>query len=556
MLHSVVAGRRYVIGKGDDCDLRVNGIYTSRRHAELWFDAGAWYVADAGSTNGLRMQQIDAAGIDPRQTQTAPPGGSQTIRLQPRMRLVLSARAEGPAGEYPWIAMGPGRSAAVAATPIAAAPHDAGDLAGRAAPMTPRTAVVTARSTEPVFEMTESRAAGSRVHALRRSELPITVGRSRGQTVVIDWSFAGRLGAPSGHRRDRRRGGARHGPRRQRRRTSAASTTPPAAHSTGRSARKRSSAARCPASPPACSRSTGKRSDDVAPPLSPGLLTPLEPGRSDRRAIVDDGTRTTQALYSGALRRLAVAANSSCGSQHAVNEDACSELDSREPLFVVADGVGGGAMAQAASRWLVAHLHRAFDTRAPDAALVGAVMLEADQAIAHAHCPGDSTIPARRPSSLPRRSTARAGRWLLAWVGDCRAYRWSAQASPRLALLTRDDTFSNLGEAPPAGGSADDPARMVGNGATLGANVATHDLACGDLLILCSDGVHKHLDDDAWARALESSMNLADRCRQLVVHARARGSVDDATALLIERQQPVSRARARPASDLGSRSRS
>ncbi len=198
MLHSVVAGRRYVIGKGDDCDLRVNGIYTSRRHAELWFDAGAWYVADAGSTNGLRMQQIDAAGIDPRQTQTAPPGGSQTIRLQPRMRLVLSARAEGPAGEYPWIAMGPGRSAAVAATPIAAAPHDAGDLAGRAAPMTPRTAVVTARSTEPVFEMTESRAAGSRAHALRRSELPITVGRSRGQTVVIDWSFAG----VSGHHLD------------------------------------------------------------------------------------------------------------------------------------------------------------------------------------------------------------------------------------------------------------------------------------------------------------------------------------------------------------------
>ena len=293
----------------------------------------------------------------------------------------------------------------------------------------------------------------------------------------------------------------------------------------------------------------------MAPPLSPGLLTPLEPGRSDRRAVVDDGTRTTQALYTGALRRLAVAANSSCGSQHAVNEDACSELDSREPLFVVADGVGGGAMAQAASRWLVAHLHRAFDTRAPDAALVGAVMLEADQAIAHAIArvtplPGAATVVLAAALDRP------GGRWLLAWVGDCRAYRWSAQASPRLALLTRDDTFSNLGEAPPAGGSADDPARMVGNGATLGANVATHDLACGDLLILCSDGVHKHLDDDAWARALESSMNLADRCRQLVVHARARGSVDDATALLIERQQPVSRARARPASDLGSRSRS
>ncbi|HEY4958027.1 MAG TPA: FHA domain-containing protein, partial [Caldimonas sp.] len=50
-LVNVVPGRRYVIGKGAHCDIRVNGAYTSRRHAELWIEHDRWHVADVGSTN-------------------------------------------------------------------------------------------------------------------------------------------------------------------------------------------------------------------------------------------------------------------------------------------------------------------------------------------------------------------------------------------------------------------------------------------------------------------------------------------------------------------------
>ena len=49
---------------------------------------------------------------------------------------------------------------------------------------------------------------------------------------------------------------------------------------------------------------------------------------------------------------------------------------------------------------------------------------------------------------------------------------------------------------------------MVGNGAVAGANVALHDLAAGDLLALCSDGVHKHLVDDDWNGALQRTCRL------------------------------------------------
>jgi protein phosphatase len=128
-----------------------------------------------------------------------------------------------------------------------------------------------------------------------------------------------------------------------------------------------------------------------------------------------------------------------------------------------------------------------------------------------------------------------ASKWLVAWVGDCRVYRFAMGGQRAVELLTRDDTFRHLGELPAAGGSLDDPARMVGNGATAGANVALHELASGELLVLCSDGVHKHLDDDAWRLVLTQQVSLVQRCEDVIAMARANGSSDDATVLLVQR---------------------
>src|SRR5205814_8968280 len=77
-------------------------------------------------------------------------------------------------------------------------------------------------------------------------------------------------------------------------------------------------------------------------------------------------------------------------------------------------------------------------------------------------------------------------------------------------LLTHDDTFAHLGETPPAGGSPHDPARMVGNGATTGANAAVHDLGRDDVIVLCSDGVHKHLERRDWCGVLRSEEHTSE----------------------------------------------
>jgi len=274
-------------------------------------------------------------------------------------------------------------------------------------------------------------------------------------------------------------------------------------------------------------------------PLSPsGLITPIEPGRpSQRAAAAVAAGEARQAVYANAFRRLEAAVASSCGTQHPVNEDAHSALEGSARLFVVADGVGGGAMAHTASHLLVAALHESLEAQPIDGDRVAAAVLGADRAIAAAIArvtdrPGAATVALAAPLDVF------AARWLVGWVGDCRAYRWSPRDDARIELLTRDDTFAHLGETPPPGGAPGDPARMVGNGATNGANAVTIGIERGDVLALCSDGVHKHVDDADWCRVLVAQLPLARRADALIALARAHGSVDDATVLLVQRCDP------------------
>jgi len=254
--------------------------------------------------------------------------------------------------------------------------------------------------------------------------------------------------------------------------------------------------------------------------------TPIEPGWPQPGRV-----GTLQAVHATLFGRVVAAAASSRGSPHRVNEDAHSPLQRHGRVFVVADGVGGGAMAALASRELVRCLHGALDGRRIGAAAVGAAVLAADRAVAGriaelTDAPGAATL------ALCAAMNPFASRWLVAWVGDCRAYRIAAGAAQ---ALTVDDSFVQLAETPPPGSAPEDPARMVGNGAVVQANVTTTGLARGELLLLCTDGVHKHLGAADIVQLCGGDRPLVDRCDALVGLARCRGSHDDATALLVQR---------------------
>jgi PPM family protein phosphatase len=238
--------------------------------------------------------------------------------------------------------------------------------------------------------------------------------------------------------------------------------------------------------------------------------------------------------------RLEAAAASARGRRRQVNEDWHSTLDGSAPLFVVADGVGGGAMAARASRELVSQLHAALDHRRIDVAAIRNAFLHADREVgksiaSHTRASGAATV------ALCAGRGATLSEWLIGWVGDCRVYRVSTAAEEAAQLLTVDDTYRTLKEAPPPGGSCDDPARMVGNGAVIAPNVDRVVLRDDEMLVICSDGVHKHVGPADLSRVLRGSAPLLRRCWRLLALARARGSSDDATVLVLHREPRVPR---------------
>jgi len=283
------------------------------------------------------------------------------------------------------------------------------------------------------------------------------------------------------------------------------------------------------------------RRDDMTPmaPLTPrdaasGPATaprpPAAPPRSDGVASMHEGERQTT------WATLSIAAASSRGGMHRVNEDSHSALDRDAALYVVADGVGGGAEAARASRELVSRLHASLDDAPHDPATLRAALLAADRAIGKSiatrgRATGAATV------ALCMGAGRALSRWLVAWVGDCRVYRLRAGGGGTAHLLTVDDTYRHLDESPPPGGSPDDPARMVGNGAVVRPNVLSVDLRDGDMLVLVSDGVHKHATPDEIARLLREPGPLARRCQRLIERARHGGSRDDATVLVVARSR-------------------
>jgi len=259
------------------------------------------------------------------------------------------------------------------------------------------------------------------------------------------------------------------------------------------------------------------------------VVTPREP--AEREAPRAPLAITQQARLVQRWSHLVAAAASCPGKRHVVNEDSHSDLASGAPVFVVADGVGGGAMAAWASRQVVKRLHSALAARPIDGDAIRDALLEADRDVGRGIArrtarSGATTVAlcAGTGSFLPR--------WYIGWVGDCRIYRLS-RTGETVELLTRDDTYRNLGERPPPGGSVDDPARMVGNGAVGTPNVQRIDLRFGEALLLCSDGVYKHVSSDEIAGAFAGASPLAERCVRLLEVARSHGSADDATALVV-----------------------
>ena len=267
------------------------------------------------------------------------------------------------------------------------------------------------------------------------------------------------------------------------------------------------------------------------------LVTAVEPAPSPRkRATRERRTTSGHAVRLTPWVRLDAAAASVRGRQRKVNEDWHSALDGAAPLYVVADGVGGGAMAAQASRELVSRLHASLDGRRVDGRAIRDALLFADREV------GRSI--ARRTSASGAATVALCAgtgpllsRWLIAWVGDCRVYRVGAAPEEPAQLLTVDDTYRSPARGAAAGRIA---RRSRAHGrqrrrryAERRRGRAARRRHAGALQRRRAQA-RRNADD--LCRVLRGSAPLARRCGRLLALARARGSRDDATVLVVRRE--------------------
>jgi protein phosphatase len=135
-----------------------------------------------------------------------------------------------------------------------------------------------------------------------------------------------------------------------------------------------------------------------------------------------------------------------------------------------------------------------------------------------------------------------AGRYVIAHVGDSRAYRIREES---LEQLTEDHSERN--ELKKLGVSEDQLrearphiiSRSVGTARTVEADIFRGELRTGDIFLLCTDGVTDVLSDDEIQRIILKPTNLEKAYQELMAQVQKRHGADDATALLVRTRQSI-----------------
>jgi protein phosphatase len=223
-------------------------------------------------------------------------------------------------------------------------------------------------------------------------------------------------------------------------------------------------------------------------------------------------------------------------------------IDEALGLFVVGDGMGGheaGEIASAAAlRTLRDFVQKTLNTD-PDATWSDGSMPAVETMFAAVEYANLDLYRQNVANLHPEgrgMGTTLTGWWQFAHgapivvfhVGDSRLYLFRAG---QLTQLTKDQTLYQ--QAVDLGRVDHLPARnlllqAVGPSDTITPEVFTHPVKSGDLYLLCSDGLHSGVTDQAILNVLglATADNLPERCAELIALANQTGGKDNITVLL------------------------
>ncbi len=233
------------------------------------------------------------------------------------------------------------------------------------------------------------------------------------------------------------------------------------------------------------------------------------------------------------------------GRRREKNEDAFL-VDPGMRLFAVADGMGGHAAGEIASRIAVDTLEDAMRGHGFDPEAAGAQdasrVLEASIAEANRRiCDSIQFHDEQRGMGTTLVAlVALPDKAVLAHVGDSRAY---LVRRGKLSRLTSDHSWVN--EQVKLGLLTDDDAqrhpmrnivtRALGSRPDVAMDLLVQDAVSGDVFLLCSDGLNTMLTDAEIRAILERNTGRPEAaCRALVEAANSRGGEDNVTVVVVQ----------------------
>lgn len=210
-------------------------------------------------------------------------------------------------------------------------------------------------------------------------------------------------------------------------------------------------------------------------------------------------------------------------------------------VFAVADGLGGHNAGEVASRLAVEPL-AAFDRAVegtPDDRLAEALERAVDAANRAVYQRAQNDAKVRGMGTTLTAIAISNGSAHLAHVGDSRCY---LIRGGEITQLSSDHTLVarmvQEGKLTPEQAETHPQrsilTRALGAEPEIDVDTLEIQLAPGDRLILCSDGLSSVIDDDQILTTLAESKGLKEACKRLVDAANARGGPDNITVVVIE----------------------
>jgi len=245
------------------------------------------------------------------------------------------------------------------------------------------------------------------------------------------------------------------------------------------------------------------------------------------------------------------AARSDVGRKRSINEDSFV-ADDEMGLFLVADGMGGHAGGEVASRIAADTLQSFVRSSTADHEITWpfgftpSLSIEANQ-LRNAIQMANQLIVTRAAADPRLQSMGstlivcllKSATFVYGNVGDSRLYLWR---NGQLRQVSEDDSWA--ASMLRAGASAEMVSkhemrhvltRALGTTQALDVTIGEHPLEDGDVLLLCSDGLYGPAGEEALARVLGTpGLTIEERAVALIEAANAAGGPDNITVILVE----------------------